>query len=521
MKKGMRTNNTALVLGMMICCVAGASGASRASEIVASSASIPAPKVQEYRINALAFDSPALIKAHVAAREALLGKHHESVPIGRARRPASHAPGASVKLPPATALLSAGDAHSPVEIRLNRVLTDAETAKSTSEVGEPTAAHLGDLVHVTGNWFAASSIDSGKHFTAIDPAKQFPPAGDQQTQPYCCDQIALAVPERGLLLWLLQYQDDGSSDTLRLAVASGASVKSRTWRYYDLTPVNIGGWHNEWFDYPAMAVSSNYLFVTTNAYATQGKRDFTRTLVMRIDLGELAAYLPLSVKYFAQTDVGSIHPALGATATMHLATHSATDTLRLYAWPEKSDRIQITEVPVDPWSDAPYTATGPDGTDWMQRTDGRISAGWEAGDSVGFAWTAAKGLGFPHTQVRVAIIGASDSKVHDQPHIWSQDVTFAYPAVAAAADGTLGISLFANSQKLNVSHVIGVRSGGAWKLIMAAQGQHGPASGLWGDYLAIQALPQSGWLTVGYTLATGGQPQDAQVNVVEFTPKPH
>ena len=76
----MRTNNTALAFGTAICCVASAwVGTARASEIVAGGASIPAPKVQEYSISALAFDSPALIEAHVAAREALLGKHHESV----------------------------------------------------------------------------------------------------------------------------------------------------------------------------------------------------------------------------------------------------------------------------------------------------------------------------------------------------------------------------------------------------------------------------------------------------------
>ena len=56
------------------------------------------------------------------------------------------------------------------------------------------------------------------------------------------------------------------------------------------------------------------------------------------------------------------------------------------------------------YSAGPYSAPGPDGAEWLGRTDPRITGGWLAGNRAGFMWTAAADARRPFPYVRVAVV---------------------------------------------------------------------------------------------------------------------
>jgi hypothetical protein len=483
-----------------------------AAEVVSSERIIPKPTaLATVSTGALAFADPQAVRQRVLQRQNELRLHHRPIPAGR-----SSAETEPQDLPPhkvtVVPTLVASPVAVPVKFRVNRALTASETGGSTSTVSEPTAARLGKAVLITGNWFAAWSSDAGKTFIEIDPGKQFPAAGAKKTQQFCCDQIAYAVPGRNLLLWYLQYLKDGKSNTARLAVARG---ENRRWSYYDFTPELVGGWQNEWFDYPDVAASDNFLYITTNAFSTVGSEPFTRAVVMRVSLDELDRLGELRIHYLSQSDVGSLQAVEGSGQTMYFGTHSGSG-LRVYAWPEASATLQTTDVAIEPFEHAGYVITGPDGRDWMARTDDRITAGWQTADTVGFAWTAAGDAAYPHPHVRVAMLDKKDLRVRAQPHIWAGEYAYGYPAVAPNSKGQLGISLMYGGTKVHPSHVVGVYGPSGWQLVAAAQGKLGPADSRWGDYLSIQAQPDNAWLAVGFSLQSGGGPQDIAIQQVVF-----
>ena len=82
-------------------------------------------------------------------------------------------------------------------------------------------------------------------------------------------QLAYYEPSRNIFIWVLQYDLDQAGDNeIRVAVANGAGgLASNTWRYWDLTPSQIGlGGDN--YDQPKIGVSSNYAYIEISAYSS-------------------------------------------------------------------------------------------------------------------------------------------------------------------------------------------------------------------------------------------------------------
>jgi len=498
--------------------IAGRHVAVAAAVIESNQATIPKPIAISRGLATLAFESEEAVRARVKARQDRLRQHHRPVPAGERAVVPFALPQSQLKPSGLPTALSAVLA-SPLQLQVNRSLADRETGDSTSTVLEPTIAQLRKVVLITGNWLAAWSDDGGSRFTSIDPAKQFPGGGSSRDQEFCCDQVAYALPKRNLLLWYLQYSHNGQTNTARLAVARGNAVEGRVWHYYDFSPASFG-WTKEWFDYPDIAASDNYLYITTNAYSSAGNEPFTRSVVIRISLDELERLGELHIDYISQEDVGSIQAADGSGETMYLGTHSGSG-IRVYVWPENSRTLQTTEVNVEQFSYGPYTSTGPDGADWIARADDRITAGWQSEDSIGFAWTAAISDGYPHAHIRAAVVSKRDLRLLEQPHIWSPDHAYGYPSVVVNSKGQIGITLLYGGGKFHPSHAIGAYVASKWHLVSTIAGTHGPENDKWGDYLTIQAKPDGSWLTAGYTLQGASDPQNVTIQYVEFAANGH
>ena len=485
-------------------------GLASAEDFNSKSASVSAPQTvtASQAARSLAPPNP---QAELARRQSRLSDHHRPVPI-------SVAPLSIVRAAPPPSVMATSVTATTINLISNRPLTDFETSGITSTVNEPSTAVRDSEILVTGNWYATFSTDAGSTFSYINPATTFPTIPGQR---FCCDQVALYDAQHDLMVWYLQYENDSSGNTGRLAVAQGNDIASRQWRFYDFTPQGVGNWSNEWFDFPDMAVGEKFLYITTNVFSTTTET-FTRAVILRIPLDKLAAYQAFSLDYFDTSQNGSLRPTQGATDTMYFGSHNSTNNLRAFSWPENSTTISSDDITVQVWSNATRVAPGPDNRDWLGRADQRMTAAWLNGNEIGFAWTAAQDSNFPFPHVRVAIMNKSTKALTAQPHIWNSNFAFAYPAAAPNSDGRVGVSVhFGGGSQFFPSHAVGVldSSGSNWELATTVKGTDGPSVNKWGDYLAVRphgGNPQS-WVATGFTLRGGSAASNIEPRYIHFS----
>jgi hypothetical protein len=329
--------------------------------------------------------------------------------------------------------------------------------------------------------------------------------------------------ERDVMFWLLQYRKDSAGNVLRLAVAKGDDITNQQWRYYDFSPQSVGNWAAEWFDFPDLVLSKKNLYVTSNAFTTAADK-FTRSVVLRLPLDQLAAYQGLTFNFFSDSRF-SPRATHGAADTMHWAVHENQSTLRVYSWPEAGMAVDQKTAAVQAWTNDTRTAPGPDGRNWLRRADPRITAAWASGDTLGFAWSSSQGGSFPYPHVRVAIVNKATKAVTAQPHLWSGNLAYAYPAAAPNSTGRVGLSVHFGGGTNYPSHAVGTlipatgQQGMKWDLLSTIVGNSGPVEdNKWGDYMAVRqhGKDPTNWVATGFTLRGGPLAENIQVNYIQF-----
>lgn len=403
----------------------------------------------------------------------------------------------------------------------NIPLTDVETGGQTSTVGEPSVANNGRELFITGNWYASRSLDGGTSWGWVNPFDALPPVDGG----FCCDQVVHYDRSRDLLFWLLQYvQGDDGSNTLRLAVKRGPTLGNDQWTWWDFKPQTTNAsWAGEWFDYPDLEISNNFLYMTTNSFRASDD-NWMRSVIFRFPLDPIAAGEELSHSHWDTDEVFSLRCTRGAGDVMYFAGHLALNKIRLFAWPETSDNVSLWDVPVSPWVEGSYSAPGPDGANWLTRCDGRITGAWTARGVIGFAWSANGSGSFPRPHVRVICLDESSKLVVNEPTIWHPDFAYAYPDICPNDRGHLGIVLFRGGGAVHPAHVVGIwddhtsSNPNPWELVISAEGSNGPSDNKWGDYLACRRHSPDGltWLGSGYTLQGGGTRDFIEPRVVHF-----
>ena len=405
----------------------------------------------------------------------------------------------------------------PVVLYRNSSLSDTASNNQTSTVGETSLANAGSRVFFSGNWYASKSLNSGSSWSFVDPYSTLPAADGG----FCCDQTIIYEQSRDLLIWILQYVTKDGTNTLRIAVQKNPTLNNSDWYWWDFQPQGVNSdWSGEWFDYNHAATSNNFLYVGSNVFnATTDV--FTRAVLFRFPLDALASGTGLSYSYYSTSDNFSLRCVQGARDVMHFGSHNNVNQLRVFSWPENASSISQNDVNVSRWSSNPtYSASGPDGNNWLSRCDPRITGAWLANGVMGFAWSANSINSRPFPHVRVVRINESTKSLVDEPDIWSRNYAFAYPALAPNARGDVGISLFRGGNTIHPGHVVGVRTaaGNSWNLQATRNGSNGPNDSKWGDYLDICQYSDSGnsWYASGFTLQGGGNRTNIEPRVVRF-----
>ncbi len=370
-----------------------------------------------------------------------------------------------------------------------------------STVNEPSVANWGRVAFYTGNWYAARSGDFGATWSYVNPFSDMPD--------FCCDQDVLYEPSRGIFLWYRQgLKDSAGVNRFRL----GVSLDAITWWFYDVRPVDVNAaWTNQWFDYPHLDVSSNYVYISTNIFNNADL--WQRTLILRWPLDPLKNAQGFTYFYFSSSLVFTFATVGGAASVMYFASHVSNSVVRIFSWPEASTAVSSADVAIPaytPSSKGSMSCPGPDGFNWCARSDDRILSGWVARGVIGFVWNVAQGGGFSWPYVEAATFDEATKAYRGRPLVWSPSNAWMYPAVHPNARGDLGVLAFWGSGTVHPSAAMAISDAysGApppWTFYSATQGSNGPSDNQWGDYARVRPFRGAGtlWAASGYTLSGG------------------
>ena len=133
-------------------------------------------------------------------------------------------------------------------------------------------------------------------------------------------------------------EDSNKENYFRLSI----SRDTINWWRYDYRPTYFNSaWKNQQFDYPQLALTNNYLYITTNMVGVDGSK---KAIISQWNLANLAKATPISPKFSYQdagTVMRTVTPAQGASDIMFFGTHLTNEKMRIYKWVEATDRLRI------------------------------------------------------------------------------------------------------------------------------------------------------------------------------------
>ena len=399
------------------------------------------------------------------------------------------------------------------------------------------------MVFYTGNHYAARSSDGGFSWSSVDPF------GDMSD--FCCDQDVIYVPSRSLFIWE-RMGDPGTVGVnhIRLGVSSDAT----NWGFFDLHPSDIdAAWTNQYIDFPNLAFSNNYAYLTGNLFSSTG--GYQRTVVLRFSLDSLKTnrlsysyYYASATGIFNLVKVFNFATVQGATDTMYWGAHVdcgvlyASQCIRLYEWKESSDSISWTDVQVSSFStirgEGGASCPSPDGGDACARMDSRLLGGWVANGTVGFLWEANSDTSHPYPYVDMVQINESSKSLIDQPSLWSTNLAWLYGYVSPNSRGDLGLVTFCSGATTGScsypTFLAGIYTGSVsqspWDMYRISESTNGPSQTClqdttkpcWGDYVRVRPFSGNGnvWIASGFTLQGGNAASDVSPRFIVFGHSP-
>ncbi len=387
-----------------------------------------------------------------------------------------------------------------------------------STISEPSVANVGRYVFYTTNWFNARSTDGGATWAYVNPFTDM--------AEFCCDQDVIKDPGRQILLWYRQgIKNSSGVNRFRLGVSANGGA---SWCFYNYYTTNLG-LTGQWFDYPKLAVSNDYLYIASNVF--NNANYWTRTVMLKWPLDALATCAGFGFSWINWTANFNFTPVNGATDTMYWASHQSTSVLRIFRWNEATGAAFYDRT-IPAWTSTgrgSAICTTPDGRNPCARLDHRINDGWVSrrtygATEVGFGWTVRQGAGFTYPYVNAARFRETDLAYLGRPYIYSQSFAFFYFGVSPNKRGDLGIATYLAGGGSPIRLIAGIDDDfngvpPGWEVYTIRISTHGPASNGWGDYLRVrQHNPEEiGWILSGHTLQGGNANDNAEARYVVFT----
>jgi hypothetical protein len=414
-----------------------------------------------------------------------------------------------------------------------------------SHVMEPSIANDGKNVMMSGNWFDAVSHNAGAAWSYLDPFTAFTPGNES----FCCDQQIIYEPSRDRVFWESLWLGITGSDPNSLLIADSAGTDLSSWCSYNFTPDKFGLPTTDLLDYPNIAYSSDYFYLTFNAYDHLG--NWINTTVARMPLSTMAnGCAAVTPTYITTNQNFSVILVTGVQGTMYFASNWYTQTagtgssLHIWAWgdgasaqPAQMDRT------IDPWNFINAGSANCASSDnvvinWCARLDSRGGTGYMTKanyrgfgpSSLGFAWSAganpSAGIPYPYT-VRVYFnLTGFTYQGHD--NLYSQNFAIVYPSMAANYRGFVGGTFSYGGGNSTTHYYPGsavfiddpVNPTAPWAINYWLPGQANTDSNpsdseyqSWGDFNTARAFSPNGydWIAGGWYVASNGVPQAGEI----------
>ena len=305
-----------------------------------------------------------------------------------------------------------------------------------------------DVVMMSGNWFCDVSNDGGANWKRLDPTTIFPE--DLGNGFLLRPGRRLRAPHRPLHLVPAVQRGRGRPGAFRIASASSASVKNdpTAWTYWDFVAGDFG-YPTKDMDYPDLAFSTTFLYVSTDVFGAGGR------IVLRIPLQEPAGRRDDQLRLHGPDEVeermgrpprpaNALPGRLGRPPGQHDArgVHDAGRRQHLLVLHRQGRHLAERQPQLDgpgrerladEARDFPNFAV----TGGVERPNGNVVLAWSASKGKG----ASNGFNFPNTHGRVVELDLVARSVVSEMQIWNPDYAFAYPALAVSSKDEVGVIL--------------------------------------------------------------------------------
>lgn len=401
-----------------------------------------------------------------------------------------------------------------------------------STLAEPAAVNWRGKVLYAGNFDHLEwSSNHGVSYTKITV-----PGGPPDAPIACCDND-IVIDDKGVAYHSILYINSAlTNGVVRIFVRPQGSNFTASCSY---THDPGGGLDNITPDYPHIALSKNYLYLTYNATGAGG--GFAR--IRRYNLAQLRACQAVTVNTFTQ-NWGALGqrvwtPAEGGynQARMMWIQHESTNQIKIFEWLESSASVTsvLKTVQSSNFSN-PDCRGGIGNFDFVERPTSWSIAGFRtrctmavgpdqpAGGVLACYWHSAATGNFPNSHVRAAHFSLTTKNLLSQPHIWNANYCFGYPVVTSNKRGAIGYSLAFGGKTGGggpaLKGAVGMFDTFGRNFTLSADGVAMRSDGRFGDYLTIHPYRGCSYWFGATSYAWKSQPVDSGTDVnarwVEF-----
>ncbi|MPZ58568.1 MAG: hypothetical protein GEU91_19165 [Rhizobiales bacterium] len=341
------------------------------------------------------------------------------------------------------------ETHGTLLIGRNAKNTRAEVS-GNSTLAEPAAINNRGQVLYAGNFrHLEYSTNHGLSY-----ADRTIPAGPADAPTVCCDNDMVIDDTTKIGFHSTLYVNGAlTNGVVRIFVKRAANLGQTLCRY---TIDPAGANNNILPDYPHIALSKNFLYLTINALPTSNT-GFRR--IYRFNLAQMRTCTRTAFTSFTHSSrfIGQRIwvPAEGANnqTRMLWTQHDDSDTIRIFDWQESAAApVQVLRnVQASNFSN-PDCRGGTGNFDFIERSTAWSIAGFRTRSTVARGnhqptgllavyWHSAPIGGINQAHTRAAVFSLSGLGLLNQPHIFNQSFCFGYPAVTGNIFGDIGITL--------------------------------------------------------------------------------
>jgi len=397
-----------------------------------------------------------------------------------------------------------------------------------SAINEPDTANAGRFIMQTSNWNIAYTTDGG----GSSPQWQYQDPYSLDGS-FCCDQTVISIPSRNRFVY--EGLSLGTGSQTGFDIATTATWTPTSWCVYHFDGSAFGGTAGDVLDYPKIAYSNNYVYVTWNEYDPTGST-WLYTGLARLPIDAMSSCSSISYNYLTRTDNFTFGLTYGASSLDQFywvsnwytqAAGSGTSE-RIFSWPENSTSYSYTDVGVASYNFSGGSCASQDGvvTDWCSRLDPRWETAWIsraeynaqansafAGDAtLGVSITAGPGGGDPFPYVIYEYFKLNSLGYIQTSATYNDGFAIAYGACSpdvygyvgcvASWGGGTGTTHYYPGGLILIQDNVSPTQPWAYSFNLSGAGN----ATAWGDYMVSQPYePEVGpWITTEWIVKSNG-----------------